>query len=257
MENSRNAEPIKDEKEINTDILIADVYDAKSNSIVIKDACGRYLSDMIFFVFCNIYQRYSMHKEVYPSFDHFSIVTKDQDEVLIGNKLHKILTDEVITFIFTETDTSSKDTKEIYNKFYIKFKNYPDRLEKYWLNKFDGTLCAGSTVIVIDDEIISDITIMDNKTTRCNMANLIIPYQFVYDAYRFVDISGEFYNRYKNMEDYKDSHDTILSYNIAMSSSKTAYAKCKDGDTYNAYTGLNIAYNKLIDTFKDTIVSKL
>lgn len=208
------------------DAIFFELIDSESNTTIDKssapDICHMLYSSLI-----TIFDKYSSHTEIMPSFDDFTIKNnRDANNNVIG-----------FCIIFNEDKI---------RKFEIKITQ----------NKDISQEILNSVYTIIDNEILCVFT-RKGYITNAYMKVILTPYGFV-EAAMMDDSDANSANilsiaiRQANKNSYKDLHDTILGYSLLMSYSQAYFksrAVCHEKDietdkNTNGQIGIDIAYKR-------------
>lgn len=220
----------KDSPFLSPDTIFATIMDANANTAVDKIS-AKSITHLIFSGLLYIYDKYSTHKDKYPSFSDFKVYFIHENDTPTGD----------ISVTFHE-----KDSKEY--KFIIK------------ITKTDLDISKLDISIDLDDELLSVYfhkgwhDDSDKLITECEMMSIKIPYELVGAGVQNI-IS------HANTESYKDIHDTIIGFNLFFPRIYKSSTTCleqdidKDDKFRNYPIGEDIAYKKALTLkIKDDII---
>lgn len=198
-----------EEKEVNYEpSFVAEIIDDEAHT-KIDTVTGFSINNVIFTACVQIYDKYSDHKEKFPSFKNIEA----REHSFFGDNMH---------VMFKAFDKS----------FTLKFTKAPDSYTKLTENDIVSEL------YIEDNMVRSGISIEPIKNTVYEINPIIIPYGFL-DATEDVYMDA-------NNTSFKDLHDTIFGFSLITNISFSAEANCAPEDVFCYEDGLKIAYKKCL-----------
>ena len=222
IDEEKEMEKVK--QKLKPDPIFFNIMDDKSK-VVIDNLSAPNISSMIFLSLISIFDKYSKHTEIIPSFSGFNFIEAVYDD---SNNITGFIIEFMEDKKYTLKINVIKNNidKDIFNTIRI-------RIE-------DNLICVftrdGRVTNAYMNAIMIPYNIIDNMDNKRNMNNILTAIQFA------------------NRDSYKDLHDTILGYSIMLSYNQTfftATATCHEKDLDKDFeedglTGRYIAYRRCL-----------